>query len=303
MSEKKAKTLIVVAGPTAVGKTACAIQLAQHFQTEIVSADSRQIYKELNIGVARPSVEELSAAKHHLIAYVSVNDYYNVSRYEQDALLCLEDIFKQNDVAVLVGGSGMYIDVLCKGIAQLPDADPVLRQQLQKDFEEHGLEPLQEKLKILDPDYFREMDTQNPVRVLRALEVCLQTGFPFSSFRNNEPQERPFNIVKIGLTLEREILNERIHKRIDQMLNEGLLAEVETLRTLEHLPALRTVGYSEFFKYFNHEWSFEEALEKMKTNTRRYAKRQMTWFRKSTDMEWFSPFEKEKILQYLDTVL
>ena len=293
------KTLIIVLGPTAVGKTAAAIELAQYFNTEIVSCDSRQFYKELNIGVARPSEEELQAVKHHLIGHISINNYYNVSKYEQEALVCIEQIFESNDFAVMVGGSGMYIDAVSDGIAELPDADIELRKELQNKLETEGLEYIRNMLKRLDPIYYETVDLANPVRILRALEVTLATGTPYSSVRTHSKKERKFTVLKIGLSLDREMLYKRINDRVDIMLENGLEEEARSLIPHRDKTALKTVGYTELFKFFDGEWDFQMAVEKIKTNSRRYAKRQFTWFNRYSDIQWFSPFEKENIIQFI----
>ena len=290
------KKLIVVLGPTAIGKTALAIEIAKHYNTEIVSSDSRQFYKELNIGVARPSSEELLAAQHHLIANLSVEDYYNVSMYEQDALKVLSNIFQNNDVAVCVGGSGLYIDALCMGIADLPDPDPELRQRLRADYEKGGLEELRFQLKFLDPDYYNEVDLANHIRILRALEVCYTTGQPFSEIRRQGIKKRPFEIIKIGMAMERETLNNRINKRVDIMMDMGLLNEVESVTPYRQYTALNTVGYKEIFEFMDGNISLEQAVENIKTNTRRYAKRQMTWFRRYDDINWINITPENDIL-------
>ncbi len=300
MTDQNPKTLIVVTGPTAVGKTSLSIELAQFFNAEILSADSRQFYKELNIGVARPDEEELSAVKHHFIAHLSVHDYYNVSKYEVEALDRLQHLFSTYNYAIMTGGSGMYIDAVCKGIADLPDADPQLREELNLQLKEEGIEFLRAQLKLLDPDYYQQVDLANPIRIIRALEVILETGKPYSYFRDNTYKKRPFHIIKLALQLERNILNERINLRVDEMFEKGLLSEAESLLPYQKLTALNTVGYKELFDYFNQKISFDQAKEDIKTHTRRYAKRQMTWYRKDPDIVWFNPSEKVKIIQYIE---
>ena len=282
------KKLIVVLGPTAIGKTALAIEIAKYYNTEIVSSDSRQFYKELNIGVARPSEEELNTVPHHLIANLSVKEYYNVSMYEQDALNCLDLLFKNKDVAVCVGGSGLYIDALCMGIADLPDPTPELRERLREDYEKGGLEELRFQLKFLDPDYYNEVDLANPIRLLRALEVCYTAGKPFSEIRRQGIKKRPFEIIKIGMMMERNRLNDRINKRVDLMMDMGLLEEVKNVCHYRQYTALNTVGYKEIFDFIDGNISLEQAVENIKTNTRRYAKRQMTWFRRYDDINWIN---------------
>ena len=293
------KTLIIVLGPTAVGKTKFAIELANHYNTEIISCDSRQFYRELNIGVARPSKDELQAAKHHLIGHISVENNYNVSKFEIDALDICNDIFVKSDYAVMVGGSGMYIDTICNGIAELPDVEPSLRNELKQKFETEGLEGIRNMLKMLDPDYYEIVDLANPARILRALEVVLTTGKPYSTLRVHQKKERPFEIIKIGLSMEREVLYRRIDERVDIMLKDGLLAEAEAMKPYKENTALKTVGYTELFKYFDEEWDLSLAVEKIKTNTRRYAKRQFTWFNRYQDIQWFTPFQLTEVINYI----
>jgi tRNA dimethylallyltransferase len=303
MNPKKTKNLIVITGPTAVGKTAMAIRIAQHFATEIISADSRQFYKELNIGVAKPSNEELAAAPHHFIGNISITEAYNVSKFENEALLCLETIFQTKDTAVLVGGSGLYIDAVCKGIDDLPDPEEELREDIKQLFAREGIEALRSRLKILDPEYYQQVDLANPKRIMRALEVCLTTGKPYSSLRINQQQSRSFNIIKIGLNRKREDLYEMINKRVDIMLEAGLLDEVKTMFPHQQLNALNTVGYKELFAYFNNECSLNAAIDKIKVNSRRYAKRQLTWFTRYKDIQWFEADKPAEILAYLDAHL
>ena len=298
MLKPKNKTLVVILGPTASGKTDLAVALAQHFKTEIISADSRQFYKELPIGTAAPTIEQLALVKHHFVGQLSVRDNYNVFRFEQDVLKLLEKGFKSHDVFVMVGGSGLYIDAVCNGIDDLPDPDPVLRDSLKKLLEEQGIEALQQKLKALDPDYFKNVDLNNSKRLMRAIEVCVQTGKPYSKQRLNKGKERPFNILKIGLDVPREILNQRINQRTDEMMKSGWIEEAKAVFPIRHLNALNTVGYKELFSYFDDERTLEEAIEKIKTSTRRYAKRQMTWFRKDKSIHWFEPGKVEEIIGF-----
>lgn len=292
-------SLIVIAGPTAIGKTAMAIMLAQALGAEIISADSRQFYKELKIGVATPSQEELKMVPHHFIGHLSIHDYYNVSSYEKEVLIFLDSYFKKYNIAVMVGGSGLYIDAVCKGIDDFPDADEKLRNKLKEQHKNEGLESLKIRLKELDPAYYELVDLNNPKRIIRAIEVCIATGRPFSEQRKNNSVERDFNIIKIGLARPRNELNEIIHKRVDIMLEMGLMDEVKGLYPNKNLNALNTVGYKEIFNYLDGEWSLELAIEKIKTHTRRYAKRQMTWFGKDEDIKWFDPKAYESIMEYL----
>lgn len=293
------KTLIVVIGPTAVGKTAMAIEIAKHFKTEIISADSRQFYKELKIGVASPSEEELKSAKHHFIGNLSINDSYNVSKFETESLICLKTIFIRNNQAVLVGGSGLYIDAVCKGIDDLPDPEENLREEIKENFKNHGIEYLRNQLKILDYEYYNQVDLANPKRLMRAIEVCLTTGKTFTSLRINQQKPRDFNIIKIGLELPRDVLYERINKRVDLMIEEGLEKEVKSLISQKNLNALNTVGYKEIFDYLEGKTSFEFAIEKIKINSRRYAKRQLTWFKRDKEIKWFNPIETDKIINFI----
>lgn len=280
------KRLIVVAGPTAVGKTAECIRLAQMLNTEIVSADSRQFYKEMNIGVARPSESELATVPHHLIAHISVCQDYNVAMYEREALKVIEELFRRKDDIVLTGGSGLYVNAVCNGIDDIPDKDEGIRQELNDLFAEQGLEPLQRELQERDPEYWKIVDKQNHIRLIRALEVCRQTGRTFTSFRSQKKTQRNFDIVRIGIKRSRENLLERIYQRVDCMLEQGLIEEVKGLYEYKNLQALNAVGYKEIFDFLDGKTSLQEAVEQIKINTRRYAKRQMTWFCKDKEIQW-----------------
>ena len=291
------KTLFVIVGPTAIGKTAMAIRLAQQLGTEILSCDSRQFYKELNIGVARPCEEELAAAKHHFIANLSIHDSYNVSMYEHDALALLEKLFQTHETAVAVGGSGLYVDALCQGITVMPDPDPEIRAQLKQTLKTEGIESLRNQLRILDPDYYYSTEIANPLRIIRGLEMCLTTGRPFSQIRKSDIKERPFDIVKIGLQCPREELYNRINRRVDMMMDEGLEAEARGLLPYRHLNALNTVGYKELFDYFDGKITLAQAVTDIKTHTRRYAKRQITWLQRYQDIQWFGRENVEDILK------
>ncbi|MBN1652104.1 MAG: tRNA (adenosine(37)-N6)-dimethylallyltransferase MiaA [Bacteroidales bacterium] len=283
------KTVYFVVGPTAVGKTAFAIQLAKFLSTEIISADSRQFYREMNIGTATPSKAELAEVKHHFIGNLSIHDNYNVSSFEQDALSLLEKLFVEKDTVVVVGGSGLYLDALAYGIDDLPDASEEVRMQLKRLYDNEGIEALQNRLEKLDPDFYAQVDKQNPKRLLRALEVCLTTGKPYSDLRIGQKKKRDFTICWIGLEQDRMLLNDKINLRVDQMIEKGLLDEVKQLYPYKDLNALNTVGYKEFFQWLDGQESFDWAVDKVKTNSRRYAKRQMTWFRKNEDIQWFTP--------------
>jgi tRNA dimethylallyltransferase len=292
--------LIVICGPTAVGKTAISIKIAKTLNTEIISADSRQFYRELKIGVASPGKVELKAVKHHFIGHLSVTDYYNASRFENDIIGFLGNFFKSKNLALVVGGSGLYIDAICNGIDYLPDPDDDLRKNLKIKLAEQGLEPLKQELKKLDPDYYQVVDLQNPNRILRALEVCMMTGKPYSSFRIRNIKPRNFNITKIGLDRPRVELFERIEKRVDQMIAAGLVEEVKSLDKFRTLNSLNTVGYKEIFCYLDGNCSLTEAISKIKINTRRYAKRQLTWFKKDNAITWFHPDEIGKIIDFIE---
>ena len=296
-------TLLVIAGPTASGKTGLAIALARHFNTEIISADSRQFYREIPIGTAAPTKEQLSLVPHHFVGNLSIADDYNVSQYEKEVLALLDEKFKENNLMLMTGGSGLYINAVCNGIDELPDSDPVLRDELNTIFQQKGIAALQEMLRQLDPEYYAQVDQNNPKRLLRAIEVCRQSGKKYSGLRKNKPVQRNFNIIKIGLELPREILNQHINHRADEMLKNGWLEEAKTVFPYRHLNALNTVGFKELFTYLDGKWPLEQAIEKIKTNTRRYAKRQMTWFRKDTEIHWFTPNDKKNIILFIEKII
>lgn len=286
---KRSSLLVVLAGPTAVGKTSAAIGLAQRFGTEIISCDSRQFYREMRIGTAVPSTDELAQVPHHFIGHLSIHQQYDVSRFETEALKKLEELFKTHKVVIMTGGSGLYINAVCKGFDELPDKDPMLRKRLQEVFEKKGIVALQEQLRKLDPLYFEKVDKNNPNRLLRGIEVCLITGKPYSQMRKGQIKARPFRVVKIALNRERQELFNRISERTDMMIVEGLLEEVKSLLPHRHENALNTVGYKELFEYLDGTISLEQAITKIKTNTRRYAKRQLTWFKKDPEYHWLHP--------------
>lgn len=287
--EPLSKTLIAIVGPTASGKTALAIELAKRFKTEIISADSRQFYREMAIGTAKPTPDELHQAKHHFVNSHSVTDYFSVGEFERQGLELLNRLFKTHDHVIIVGGSGLYIKAICEGFDELPPSSPGTRQKLNAAFEEKGITYLQKLLKQVDPNYYNEVDLNNPHRLIRALEVFESTGMPFSSFRKSQPELRPFNCIKIGIDLPREALYDRINQRVDNMVNEGLIDEVRSLIPYRELNPLNTVGYSELFDYFDGKTYLETAIALIKQNTRRFAKRQMTWFRKDKTIHWFAP--------------
>ncbi len=279
--------LISIVGPTAIGKTALSIKLAKHFNTEIISADSRQFFKEMSIGTAAPSKEELKAAKHHFIHHKSIQDHYNVGAFEKEALLRLNSIFETNTIAVMVGGSGLYVDAVTKGLDNFPKVDSSIRDQLNIDLETKGLSFLQEQLRSLDIKSYNSIAIDNPHRVIRALEICIGTGKPYSSFLNKDKIERPFKTITIGLTADRDIIYNRINQRVDIMIQDGLLDEVKNLIPYQSLNALNTVGYKELFNYLDGNWTLDFAISEIKKNTRRFAKRQLTWFRKDKQVLWF----------------
>ena len=295
------KTLISIVGPTAIGKTGLAIQLAQHYSTDILSCDSRQFYKEMTIGTAVPSTSELAQAKHHFIQNISIHEKYSVGDFERDGLNFLDDYFQTNDVCIMVGGSGLYEKAITTGFDIFPEIDPIFREQLNQELETDGIEKLQIELKQVDPIYYEEVDIYNKQRVIRALEIFRGSGQPFSKFRNQDLNKRPFNIIKIGLELPRQEMYDRINQRVDIMMNEGLLDEAKSLYPLKELNALQTVGYRELFDFFEDKIDLNFANEEIKKNTRRFAKRQMTWFKKDQDVNWFSPLEKEEIINFINS--
>ena len=296
------KFLVVIAGPTAVGKTDVAITLAKEWHTEIISADSRQFYSEMSIGTAKPDSQQLNEVKHHFVGQLSIHDYYNVSKFETESLLLLQKLFEIHDIVFMVGGSGLYIDAVCKGIDDFPDPEPELRAYLKGIYMDDGIGKLQEMLLSLDPEYYATVDINNPNRLLRALEVCHTTGKKFSEQRLNSAKNRDFRIIKIGLALPRPELFSRIESRVDQMIENGLVKEVENLLPFRHLNALKTVGYKEIFEFLNSEITLQQAIVNIKTNTRRYAKRQLTWFNRTDEYKWFGPSQIKEITNYLTMV-
>lgn len=297
----KRGTLIVVVGPTGSGKSALAVTLAQHYCAPIISTDSRQLYRGMAIGTAQPTAEELAAAKHYFIADREVDDDFNCGRYEVEALKLLDELFAENDYVVAVGGSGLYIQALCDGMDNLPEADDAIREQLKARLDNEGLDSLADELRRLDPAYAEEVDMCNPARVMRALEICMATGRPYSELRSGSRAQRPFNIVKIGTDMPREELYDRINRRVDMMVADGLVEEARAMYPKRNLNALQTVGYREIFDYFDGKCSLEESIELVKRNSRRYAKRQMTWFRRDERVGWFSPKDTDKIIEYIDS--
>jgi len=293
----------VVVGPTAVGKTAAAIKLAQHFDTEILSADSRQFYKEMNIGTAKPDEQELLAAKHHFINSHSIQEDYSAGDFERDALQLLASLFEKKDVVIMVGGSGLFVRAVCEGLDDLPKAPEGVREALNKQFKIAGLAPLKERLKEIDPAYYAIADIDNPQRVIRALEVFEASGNTMSFYQKKEVEKRPFEVITIGLNTDRQQLYNRINLRVDKMIHKGLVEEVKSLSNYRTKPAMLTVGYSEIFQYLDGAISFEEAIDKVKQNSRRYAKRQITWFKKYGNTVWFEPTETHEIITFLEEKL
>lgn len=295
------KYLIVVVGPTAIGKTSLSIALASKFNTDILSADSRQFFKEMSIGTAAPTKKELTQAPHHFIHHLSIEEDYSVGDFEEDALEKLEELFKTHREVIMVGGSGLYVDAVTKGLDEFPQVDPEIRESLNQQIKEEGLASLQKELQRLDPEYYTKADIQNPHRLIRALEISIGTGKPYSSFRKNTSAERFFKTIFIGLTAERQTVYERINRRVELMMEEGLLEEARRLYERRDLNALNTVGYKEIFRHLDGEWSLEKAVEEIKKNTRRFAKRQFTWFKKNEEIHWFDhTTPSEKIIAFLE---
>jgi tRNA dimethylallyltransferase len=297
------KYLVVIAGPTASGKTATAIQVAKALGTEIISADSRQFYKELPIGTAAPTKEEQAEVQHHMIHNLNVEDRYDVADYENDVLALLKKLFINHDSVVLTGGSGLFIDAVCKGLDSIPDISEETRNKVNKLYEEGGLFALQNEVQRLDPEYYNIVDKYNPRRLQRAVEVCYQTGLPYSSFRNNTAKSRDFKIIKVALLWDRNELISRINLRVEKMVSEGLIDEAKAMYPKRHLNSLNTVGYKEIFEHFDGKASLNEAIEHIKINTRQYAKRQMTWLRKNNDYQWFTVEEIPEMINYIKSII
>ncbi|WP_179335543.1 tRNA (adenosine(37)-N6)-dimethylallyltransferase MiaA [Winogradskyella costae] len=302
MSKKFQNYIIAIVGPTAIGKTALSIKLAQHFNSEIISADSRQFFKEMAIGTAVPSDEELKAASHHFIQHKSVKEPFNVGDFERDAISKIEELHQNNPTVIIVGGSGLYVKAVTMGLDYFPDVDPTIRTTLNLQLESEGLLPLQEQLQSLDQEAYNSIAIDNPKRVIRALEICIGTGKPYSSFLTNSEKDRGFKTIQIGLNADRSIIYDRINQRVDIMIANGLLKEAKALLPYKSLNALNTVGYKELFAYFEGEFTLEFAISEIKKNTRRFAKRQLTWFRKDESITWFDyETDVEDILNYIHT--
>jgi tRNA dimethylallyltransferase len=293
------KTLIVLLGPTGVGKTALSLQLAQKLDSPIISADSRQLYKDLAIGTAAPTAKDLRLVKHYFVGNLQLADYYSASQFEEDVVRLLAELHETHEAVLMSGGSMMYIDAVCKGIDEIPTIDETLRAEILALFEKEGLEPIRQRLKILDPVFYNQVDLQNAKRVIHALEICLMTGKPYSSLRSYSVKERPFQIVKIGLTRERDELYDRINQRVDQMMADGLLDEAHAVYPYRHLNSLNTVGYKELFQFLEGNCPLDAAIEKIKQNSRIYSRKQMTWFKRDNEIGWFHPDDIKGISKYL----
>lgn len=296
------RTLIVIVGPTGVGKTETCLRLAEYFHIPIINADSRQLFSEIPIGTAAPTQEQMARVKHYLVGTLGLDDYYSASKFEEDVLCLLDQLFAASPMALLAGGSMMYIDAVCNGIDDIPTIDEHTRSNMKRRLAEEGLPALVDELKQLDPDHWAIVDKHNPRRVVHALEICHMTGKTYTSFRKSQKKERPFNIVKIGLNRPREELYERINRRVDQMMADGLLEEVRSVYPKRHLNALNTVGYKELFNYIDGIWTLDEAVERIKGNTRRYCRKQLTWLKRDADIRWFHPDNIEEIIKYIESI-
>lgn len=298
MNDKK--TLIVLIGPTGVGKTDLSIKIAEKYGSPIISADSRQLYSELKIGTAAPTEEYLKRVKHYFVGTLKLTDYYSAAQYESEVISLLEELFKTNDTILLTGGSMMYIDAICKGIDDIPTVDNETRQMMMEKYEKEGLERLCAELKLLDPEYYSIVDLKNPKRVIHALEICYMTGKTYTSFRTGNRKQRPFDIIKIGLCRDREELYDRINKRVDIMINDGLVDEVKSVYQYKDLNSLNTVGYKEIIQYLEGNCTLEFAIEKIKQNSRIYSRKQMTWFKRDNEIIWFHPDREDEIMEYIE---
>ena len=293
-------TLIVIIGPTGVGKTKLCLEIAERLNTVIINADSRQMFREIPIGTAAPTEEETGRIRHYFVGSLNIGDYYNASMFENDVISLLGGLFKEKERVIMSGGSMMYVDAVCNGIDDIPTVDAEVRRRVMEEYERYGLDAMRLKLKTLDPEYYAIVDKQNPKRVIHAVEICLSTGKPYSSFRTSTKKERPFNIFKIGLTRERAELYRRIDQRVDQMMADGLLEEARTMYPHRHVNALNTVGYKELFAYFDGKCTLDEAVFKIKCNTHKYCRKQLTWFKRDENIRWFSPENVEEIINYID---
>jgi tRNA dimethylallyltransferase len=293
------KNLIVLIGPTGVGKTELSLRIAERFGTSIISSDSRQLYADLKIGTAAPTPEQLARVPHHFVGTLQLTDYYSAAQYETDVLELLDKLFLEKDTVVMAGGSMMYVDAVCKGIDDIPTVDTETRQLMLERYEREGLERLTAELKLLDPEYYNTVDLKNPKRIIHALEICYMTGETYTSFRTQKKKERPFRMIKTGLTRDREELYERINQRVDRMMEDGLAEEAKAVYPYKHLNSLNTVGYKEMFNYLDGVWELPFAVDKIKQNSRIYSRKQMTWFRRDEEIQWFHPEQEEEIMAYL----
>ena len=295
------KTLIVLIGPTGVGKTDLSIRIAEKYNSPIISADSRQLYSELKIGTAAPSEEYLKKIKHYFVGTLKLTDYYSAAQYESDVMELLDALFKNHDTILLTGGSMMYIDAICKGIDDIPTVDSETRRMMMEKYENEGLERLCSELKLLDPEYYSIVDLKNPKRVIHALEICYMTGKTYTSFRTGNKKQRPFNILKIGLSRDRDELYERINRRVDIMISEGLIDEVKSVYKYKELNSLNTVGYKEIIQYLDGNWTLDYAIDKIKQNSRIYSRKQITWFKRDNEINWFNPDNEEDIMEFIES--
>lgn len=297
------KTLFVIVGPTGVGKTSLCLKVAEHLNTVIINADSRQVFKEIPVGTAAPTKDERKSIRHFFVGNLHINEYYNASKYEQDVLKLLNILFKYKDNVIMSGGSMMYVDAVCKGIDDIPSVDDNIRKTLQERFDKGGLSGISKELALLDPDYYAIVDKNNHKRIIHALEICLSTGKPYSSFRKNTTKERPFRIIKIGLNMDRQRLYERIDLRVEQMIHDGLIQEALNVYEYKDLNALNTVGYKETFEYLDGLCTLDNAIFRIKSNTHKYCRKQLTWFRRDPNIHWFSPDNIEEIINYINTFI
>ncbi|HJH77209.1 MAG TPA: tRNA (adenosine(37)-N6)-dimethylallyltransferase MiaA [Prevotellaceae bacterium] len=297
------KTLFVIVGPTGVGKTSLCLKVAEHLNTVIINADSRQVFKEIPVGTAAPTKDERKSIRHFFVGNLHINEYYNASKYEQDVLKLLNILFKYKDNVIMSGGSMMYVDAVCKGIDDIPSVDDNIRKTLQERFDKEGLSGINKELALLDPDYYAIVDKNNHKRIIHALEICLSTGKPYSSFRKNTTKERPFRIIKIGLNMDRQRLYERIDLRVEQMIHDGLIQEALNVYEYKNLNALNTVGYKETFEYLDGLCTLDNAIFRIKSNTHKYCRKQLTWFRRDPNIHWFSPDNIEEIINYINTFI
>lgn len=297
------KTLFVIVGPTGVGKTSLCLKVAEHLNTVIINADSRQVFKEIPVGTAAPTKYERKSIRHFFVGNLHINEYYNASKYEQDVLKLLNILFKYKDNVIMSGGSMMYVDAVCKGIDDIPSVDDNIRKTLQERFDKEGLSGISKELALLDPDYYAIVDKNNHKRIIHALEICLSTGKPYSSFRKNTTKERPFRIIKIGLNMDRQRLYERIDLRVEQMIHDGLIQEALNVYEYKNLNALNTVGYKETFEYLDGLCTLDNAIFRIKSNTHKYCRKQLTWFRRDPNIHWFSPDNIEEIINYINTFI